>query len=150
MQAPLAAAGISVKAILTKIEPDKELYSLLTTLTALAPSGGLKAHVRWARDPRLADAHEQAIYGEELCWTGDAVRRDADRRNRLVLFENAPDAFLRGTHAFRALWAACDLVPAHLLDIQAADGLASAEAHEDGAPVRAAARHAEGWPLLRH
>ncbi|MEM8573693.1 MAG: hypothetical protein AAGF48_03565 [Pseudomonadota bacterium] len=150
IKAPLVAAGVSVKAILTKIEPEQELHSLLATLAALAPNGALDAHVRWARNPRLADAHEQAAYGEELCWTGDAVRRDADRRNRLVLFESAPDAFLRAAHAFRALWEACDPLPAHLLDIPAADGLASMDAHGNCAPVRAAARPAEGWPLLRH
>lgn len=149
-QDPLAAAGIVVKAILTKVDPDQDLHTFFASLAALAPGGALEPHVRWARNPRLVDAHEQAVYGPELCWTGDAVRRDADKRNRLILFETGADPVLRGTQAFRALWSASEPVPAHLLDIRAADGSSSSEGCSKDAPLAALAPPAEGWPLLRH
>lgn len=146
----LAAAGVTVKIILTKVDPEPDLHALFAALSALLPDADLDDHVRWARDPRLMDAHEQAVYGPELCWTGDAVRRDADKRNRLVLFDNAPAALLRGAHAFKALWAASDRIPAHLLNIHAAAGSLAAEACAKDAPLAAVDRPVEGWPLLRH
>lgn len=149
-QDALAAAGITVKAILTKIEPEQELHAFFASLSILAREPSLEAHVRWARNPRLMDAHEQAVYGPELCWTGDAVRRDADKRNRLVLFESGPDAVLRGLQAFKALWAASEPVPAHLLATGTADDRAHGEASPKNAPLAPLAPPAEGWPLLRH
>lgn len=150
MQETLAAAGVAVKVILTKVEPEQDLHALFATLSALLPNGDLDDHVRWAKDPRLMDAHEQAVYGPELCWTGDAVRRDADKRNRLVLFDETPAALNRGAHAFKALWAASVPVPAHLLNIHAAGEALSAGVCANEAPMAAADRPVEGWPLLRH
>jgi len=146
----LAAAGITVKAILTKVDPEQDLHAFFASLSALTPEPNLEAHVRWARNPRLMDAHEQAVYGPELCWTGDAVRRDADKRNRLVLFESGPDAVLRGLQAFKALWGASEPVPAHLLDIRATEDQPNAETCTKNASLAALAPPAEGWPLLRH
>ena len=146
----LAASGVAVKAILIMIEPEQELHTFFSALTALLPDGDLGSHIRWARNPRLMDAHEQAVYGPDLCWTGDAVRREADKRNRLVLFDEAPDALRRGAHAFKALWAATDPVPARLLNIHDPDGPVSAETCRKNAPLADVARPVEGWPLLRH
>ena len=68
--------------------------------------------IRWARNPRLLDAHEQVTYGDIMCWSGDAMRRDADKRNALTLFdESAGDAVRHGRLAFEALWTSCALVP---------------------------------------
>jgi len=149
-QDALAASGVAVKAILTKVDPEQDLHAFFASLSALVPEPNLEAHVRWARNPRLMDAHEQAVYGRELCWTGDAVRRDADKRNRLVLFETCPDAVLRSLHAFKALWAASEPVPARLLDSRAGDDRPNAEAGTKNAPLAALVPPAEGWPLLRH
>ena len=149
-QEALAASGVAAKVILTKLDPEQDLQAFFASLSALAPEPNLEAHVRWARNPRLMDAHEQAVYGRELCWTGDAVRRDADKHNRLVLFESGTDAVLRGLHAFKALWAASEPVPAHLLDGRAADDCPNAEASTKNAPLAALVPPAEGWPLLRH
>lgn len=150
MKDTLAAAGIRAKAVLTKVDPEQELHGLFTVLAALSPDTELGALVRWARNPRLTDAHEQAVYGPELCWTGDAVRRDADKRNALALFETGPDAIIRGAHAFKALWAASEPVPGHLLDIRAAARRLNAAACAEDAPPTALTPPAEGWPLLRH
>jgi hypothetical protein len=150
VQEALAAAGVTVKVILTKVDPEQDLHSLFATLSALMPGDDLDAHIRWARNPRLMDAHEQAVYGPELCWTGDAIRRDADKRNRLVLFEDAPEAILRGAHGFKALWAVSEPVPGRLLNVHAAGDVLSAAALKKDAPQTALDRHVEGWPLLRH
>ena len=51
-------------------------------------------------------------YGETMCWSGDAMRRDADKRNALTLFdEKLPERCRLGRLAFEALWAASSLVP---------------------------------------
>lgn len=144
----LLAAGIQVKAILTKIDPDQALHSFFRTVSALSPDHDLGTLVRWARNPRLTDAHEQALYGPELCWTGDAVRRDADKRNALALFETGPDAIIRGAHAFKALWAASEPVPARLLAVRDEAGPSATRAN--AAPLTALKPPAEGWPLVRH
>ena len=150
MRDVLADAGILAKVILSTVEPDQELHSLLLALAALLPDGNLNAHVRWARKPQLLDAHEQAVYGREMCWTGDAVRRGANRRNRLAFFEDTPEALLHGSRAFEALWAASDLVPIHLLDIHAAERGVAADTSPGDASLAVASRSVEGWPLLRN
>jgi len=150
MHETLAGAGVVAKTILAKVEPDQALHSMFAALAALTPDADLEAHVRWAQNPRLMDAHEQAVYGQELCWTGDAVRRDADKRNRLVLFDETPAAVRRGQQAFKALWNASAPVPAHLLDVRAPDGLLSAAASTKDARQRDNVPPIEGWPLERH
>ena len=150
MQNALAGAGVTAKAILATIEPEKDLNSFLLSLASLLPDGNLQAHLRWARNPQLLDAHEQAVYGREMCWTGDAFRRGANRRNRLAFFDNTPEALLRGSRAFEALWSASDLVPTHLADFQAAEGRIAADASASDASPALAPRSVEGWPLLRN
>ncbi len=150
MQDALAEAGIVAKVILSTIEREQDLHPLLVALAALLPDGNLNAHVRWARKPQLLDAHEQAVYGREMCWTGDAVRRGANRRNRLAFFDDTPEALLCGSRAFEALWAASDLVPIHLLDIHAAERGVAADTSPGDASLAVASRSVEGWPLLRN
>jgi hypothetical protein len=150
MQDALADAGIVAKAILTTVEPEQDLHSLLIAIAALLPDGDLRAHVRWALKPQLMDAHEQAVYGREMCWTGDAVRRGANRRNRLAIFDEAPEALLRGSRAFEALWDASDPVPIHLLDLRAVERRVAAETRPEDASLAVTPRSVEGWPLLRN
>ncbi|MEM7191707.1 MAG: hypothetical protein AAF405_02360, partial [Pseudomonadota bacterium] len=146
----LAAAKINLKAVLARVEPELELHAFFDALIQLSPGCELSDLVRWAKNPRLIDAHEQAVYGPKLCWTGDAIRRDADKLNRLTQFETSTDAVLRGTHAFRALWASSEVLPANLLDARNGGmGDATAAIAKD-APPAALKRPAEGWPLLRH
>ena len=146
----LAAAGIRARAVLTKANPEQQLHSFFGVLAALSPDTELGGLVRWARHPRLMDAHEQAVYGPELCWTGDAMRRDADKRNALALFETGPDAIIRGSHAFKALWAASEPLPDHLLDIPASADRPCADSCAKDAPPSTRTPPTEGWPLLRH
>ncbi|WP_141700576.1 hypothetical protein [Methyloceanibacter superfactus] len=117
MKDTLAAAGVQACAILAKLEPEDELRQLFHTLSALSPNAPATGLIRWARNPRLLDAHEQVTYGADMCWSGDAMRRDADKRNPLILFHmDAPDTALLAQRAFTALWGASVQVPErHLL-----------------------------------
>ena len=83
-----------------------------TRLSELAPHEPAHELIRWARNPRLLEAHEQVTYGEAMCWSGDAMRRDADKRNALDLVRRGSSGAVRlGRLAFEALWAASSLVP---------------------------------------
>ena len=94
-----------------RLEPEEDLRQLFATLSELSPREPAKALIRWARDPRLLDAHEQATYGGSVCWSGDAMRREADKRNGLSLFESAaPEAVRLAQLAFAALWGASTVV----------------------------------------
>ncbi len=83
----LASAGIGAKVILADLEPEQDLRQLFAALCELSPRTQATDLIRWARNPRLLDAHEQVTYGDTTCWSGDAMRRDANRRNVMSLFE---------------------------------------------------------------
>ena len=119
----------------------------------LAPQEPASELIRWARNPRLLDAHEQVTYGETMCWSGDAMRRDADRRNALTLFdEEAPDTVRLGRLAFEALWAVSALVPERRLlgPATARPSGAYEQAPETPVAVSTLRPSLQGWPLIRH
>ncbi len=152
MKDALAKAGVRARAILAKLEPEDELKQFFSSLRALAPDEPAGELIRWARNPRLLDAHEQATYGETMCWSGDAMRRDAGKRNPLVLFDmDAPDAARLSAHAFSALWGASVPVPErHLVAGGNAKPSGAYERTQDDAPITALRRDLQGWPLVRH
>lgn len=151
MKDTLSEAGVRAKVILATLAPERDLWKLFATLSALSPETDGTALIRWARNPRLLDAHEQVVYGRDMCWSGDAIRRDADKRNPLALFEMGdPDAVLRAARAFEALWAASVPAPAHLLEARETSKPSAAYAQAVDAPVTALKAPAQGWPLVRH
>jgi hypothetical protein len=150
----LAAAGIAARLVLAKLEPDPELRQLYRSLSELRPNQPAKDLLRWARNPRLLDAHEQVTYGASMCWSGDVMRREADKRNALNLFEpQAPGSARLGHLAFEAFWSAATIVAERRLS-----GTATAKpcgAYEDttgrGVTAVSALRPSlQGWPLVRH
>ena len=146
----LQISGVRVKVILANLEPDDELRQLFTAISELAPNAGAGELLRWARNPRLLDAHEQVTYGEAMCWSGDAMRRDADRRNALTVFyAQAPDTVRLGRLAFEALWAASSLVPERRLT-GPLTARPSGAYERDQAPVMPLRLSLQGWPLVRH
>lgn len=150
MKGALQHSGVRVKVILAKIEPEDELRQLFAALSELAPQEGASELIRWARNPRLLDAHEQVTYGETMCWSGDAMRRDADKRNALTLFdEEAPDTVRLGRLAFEALWIASALVPERRLTGPASARPSGAYQLSE-APITALRPSLQGWPLVRH
>jgi hypothetical protein len=149
----LRRVAASAKVILARLEPEEELRRLIAILSELAPSEPAQSLIRWARNPRLLDAHEQATYGTDMCWSGDAMRRDCDRRNVLALFnEGVPDRVRLGRLAFEALWAISSPVPDRHLNGRATAKPAGAfqpaqETPVSGSPVRPSL---QPWPLIRH
>lgn len=146
-------AGIRCRIILAKLEPAEDFHQLATLIANMKPAAPASKIVRWARNPRLLDAHEQAIYGE-VCWVGDAMRREADRRNALSLFtENAPEKLRLAEMAFTALWHASIAVPkARLAERPAADAASKLfNAFAPGAVEPSMAQaDLPAWPLIRH
>jgi hypothetical protein len=150
MKDGLERAGISAKVILAKLEPEEELRQLFVSLTHFALRQQPSQLIRWARNPRLLDAHEQVTYGDAISWSGDVMRRDADRRNALTLFDEAtPDMARLGRLAFQALWAASSLVPERHLIGRSATKLSGAyeQTPVAASPLRPSI---QGWPLVRH
>ena len=146
----LLASGVRVKLILANLEPEDELRQLFTAISELTPDAGAGELIRWARNPRLLDAHEQVTYGEAMCWSGDAMRRDAERRNALTVFdEQASDTARLGRLAFAALWTASSLVPERRLS-GPLTARPSGAYERDQAPVIPLRPSLQGWPLVRH
>jgi hypothetical protein len=153
MKGALQRVGATAKVILAKLEPDNDLKQLFAALSELAPRVPAHELIRWARNPRLLDAHEQAVYGEAMCWSGDAMRRDADKRNALTLFEeDSPGPVRLCRLAFAALWSASATVPERrLIGPASARPSGSFEQLSDPSVDPAALRPSwQSWPLLRH
>jgi hypothetical protein len=150
MKDELASAGIGAKAILAKLDPEEELRELFACLSELAQEVKPCELMRWARNPRLLDAHEQVTYGAVMCWTGDAMRRDADKRNALALFDEAESERARLGHlAFTAIWSVSSAVPERLLGSSTATLSGPHQARPD-APMTVVLGGFQGWPLVRH
>lgn len=104
--------------------------------------------IRWARHPRLADAHEQLVMGSAT-WIGDCMRRDPAKRDAFECY--APDCSQSvrwATMAFERLWILSEQIaadrpavpPAVTADVAAlAASLPAAETQEP-APL-ASTRH---------
>jgi hypothetical protein len=153
MKDDLLRAGVIAKVILAKLEPEEDVRQLFASLSELGPREPAAELIRWARNPRLLDAHEQVTYGEAMCWSGDAMRRDADKRNALTLFdEAAPETVRLGRLAFEALWAASSLVPERRLlgPVTARPSGAYQPAQETQVAVSPLRPSLQGWPLVRH
>jgi hypothetical protein len=152
MKGALQRVGVTAQVILAKLEPEADLKQLFAALSELAPQAAADELVRWARNPRFLEAHEQVTYGEAMCWSGDAMRRGADKLNALALLDEGSAAVRLGRLAFAALWQGSSVVPVRRLT-----GPASARpsgAYEqlpdpsvDPATLRPSL---QGWPLVRH
>ena len=154
MTGALQRVGLNAKIVVAKLDPEDELRQLHASLSALAPQANVPAQIRWLRNPRLLDAHEQVIYGETMCWSGDAMRRDADRRNALSLFDNdSTDGAQLGRLAFAALWTASAPVPERYLSgflHGRPSGAYERPLTEAPVSISPSAPGPQGWPLLRH
>ncbi len=151
MKDTLLGAGVRTAAILAKLEPQDDLRRFFAALSELSPATDATTLIRWTRNPRLLEAHEQATFGHDMCWSGDAMRRDAGKRNPLVLFEtDAPEAAALSALAFTALWGASVPVPAHYLADRGPARPSGAYERALDAPLTALKPHIQGWPLVRH
>jgi hypothetical protein len=149
----LKRVGIAAKVLVTTLDPDLELRRLYACLSELSPRDPARELIRWARNPRLLDAHEQATYGSSLCWWGDAMRREADKRNALSLFEDgSPGSVRLGQLAFQALWSQSAVVAERRLIGPALPKPSGAYERDAETVAAMSARRPslQGWPLIRH
>jgi hypothetical protein len=150
----LCRAGIAAKVVIAKLEPDDALRQLFGSLSRLSPHEPAKQLIRWARNPRLLDAHEQVTYGAAMCWSGDAMRRETGKRNGLSLFDDAAPGTARlGQLAFEALWSASvEIAERRLLGSAAPkpSGAYHGESASRVAPISPLRPGLQGWPLIRH
>jgi hypothetical protein len=79
----LVSAGVRIRAIFASTEAETAIASWLANAQ----------FVRWARDPRLLEAHEQLVMGSSRCWSGDAMRRGATKTD---LFESLNEGHVEG------------------------------------------------------
>ena len=149
----LEHAHIVAKVVVTKLDPEDDLRRFYACLSELSPLAPAKELIRWARNPRLLYAHEQVTCGASLCWSGDCMRRDADKRNALSLFEDEASGMVRlGQLAFEALWSASTAIAERRLIGPASPKPSGAYERdaENVANVSALRPSLQGWPLLRH
>jgi hypothetical protein len=65
----------------------------------------LALQVRWARDLRLMDAHEQLVLPPARSWTGDCMRREPAKSDAHEWFApECPDTARRAALFFERLW----------------------------------------------
>jgi hypothetical protein len=104
--AEIAAAGHSLRVILA--QPDRDALARWM----LCDAGAVECEVRWARDPRLIEVHEQLVLGPRTCWTGDSMRRDPAKCDALETFiDDCAETAGTATASFERLWTASEPLP---------------------------------------
>lgn len=112
----LKMRNIMAQIIVAHLDPESALRDMSAALSLLADDDDIGDLVRWARNPCILDAHEQLTLGHDMCWSGDAMRREPGKRDSLDLFErDAPHTVRLGALAFDAIWSASVPVPASRL-----------------------------------
>lgn len=91
----IAAAGGSVRLILAQVDEEAEGLVGLSS----------RHEIRWARHPRLIEAHEQLVLGPNTCWIGDCMRRDPAKCDAFENFvEDCGEAAGCAAVSFERLW----------------------------------------------
>ena len=101
----IAEANISVRMIMAHADHD-------TFGDAWSDAGhvvGFDHEVRWARHPRLIEAHEQLVLGPQTCWIGDSMRRDPTKCDAFESYvEGCGEAAGCALVSFERLWIASE------------------------------------------
>jgi hypothetical protein len=103
----IVAAGYSLKVVFSML--DAEAPAADWRVIGEAPS--CVGEIRFARNPRLADAHEQLVLSADVCWIGDSMRRDPSTRDAFEIYAlgYAETVHLAKT-SFDRVWAVCEPV----------------------------------------
>lgn len=118
-QEDLKLRNIGARIIVARLEPESELRRMARALSELVDDEDVGALVRWASNDCILDAHEQLILGSQMCWSGDAMRREPGKRDSLDLFErDAPGTVRLGVLAFDAIWSVAVKVPTSRLGLR--------------------------------
>jgi hypothetical protein len=76
---------------------------------ALSRDADVDCEVRWARRPRLIEAHEQLVLGPETCWIGDSMRREPAKCDAYESYVDDCSATAGAAAvSFERLWAASE------------------------------------------
>lgn len=116
---------MALKQALAEIEGLRVMTRMvLTTLPENDPVEELgvlaPAELRWAKNPRLLDAHEQLVIGADASWTGDCMRRDPMKRDAFHSFNtDCPEATGWAHVSFERIWQASS--PLAVLGTEPAD-----------------------------
>lgn len=122
----------SVSAIFAELGPEGAIAEFREGIAGLDVPAGTGEPIRWARNTRLHEAHEQLLLGTDMCWSGDCMRREPGKPDSLDLFETqAPKAVRLGVLAFDAIWAISQQVPASRLGVTSAAGSPSPRTQSD-------------------
>ena len=98
----LAAADVRVSVIFASVASSASAQSWSAPGSAL----GFCPDIRWARNPRLSDAHEQLVLGDRTAWYGDCMRRDPEKRDAFERFHAVcPQTAGSAQRSFQRLWA---------------------------------------------
>jgi len=103
----ITAAGLSARMILAQVdrEPLPEEWGRAITFSH---------EIRWAKHPRLIEAHEQLVLGPETCWIGDCMRRDPAKCDAYESYvEGCGEAAGCAAVSFERLWLACQPMVSH-------------------------------------
>ncbi len=97
----VASAGVRVRVIFATITGD--------AWTEIGCNIPFSRDVRWARNPRLIDAHEQLVLGPATCWIGDCMRRDPTKRDAFEQSKaNCRSTAMLAATSFDRLWRVSD------------------------------------------
>jgi len=100
----IAAAGLTVRLIFAQLDGE-------TAPKAWARSVPFAHEIRWAKHPRLIEAHEQLVVGPEACWIGDCMRRDPAKCDAYESFvEGCGEAAGCAAVSFERLWHASQAI----------------------------------------
>ncbi len=137
----IASRGLTVRAIFGHLESEKSSAGW----SVAGPAIPFCRDLRWAKNPRLADAHEQLVLGPVTAWVGDCLRRDPSRRDAYEQYA-AADATTATTlrTSFDRLWAAS--VPLLIRTPQAAH-ITAPDALADNTLAALVPREDNGGPL---
>jgi hypothetical protein len=94
----ITGTGLSVRMILAYVDhgPQPEDWGRTITFTH---------EIRWAKHPRLVEAHEQLVIDPETCWIGDCMRRDPTKCDAYESFvEGCGEAAGCAAVSFERLW----------------------------------------------
>ena len=103
----IAAAGLPARMILAQVDRERLPEEWGRAIT-------FSHEVRWARHPRLIEAHEQLVLGPETCWIGDCMRRDPAKCDAYESYvEGCGEAAGCAAVSFERLWLACQPMVSH-------------------------------------
>ena len=107
---------IKTRVVFSDVDPERALRSAWKVISELSEGCEHSDLIRWNSSRGVLEAHEQMVLGQQMCWTGDAMRREPGKRNAFDLFEtDTPHICRLGIQSFSAMWRLAQPVPKWML-----------------------------------